>query len=172
MAIWRLPGNFLPVSIKERILRLIILRQSLRLTAFFFDPFMANGYPRLHPNISMHILHTVLYTFHKELTRRICLTIKSSTWSFPLFSWSWSQMNAMSVPLDFPSKKIVLLFFAHEKGLGHVLKKSFRSSKILFSTSPQAKHHFWLDHPCVKRQNWHLARISIMGDFWLIWTWR
>ena len=27
-------------------------------------------YP-LHPNISMHILHTVLYTFHKVLTRRI-----------------------------------------------------------------------------------------------------
>ena len=38
------------------------------------------------PNICMHILHTVLYTFHKVLTRRICLTIKSffSWWSFPL----------------------------------------------------------------------------------------
>ena len=31
----------------------------------------------LHPNISMHILHTVLYMFLKVLTRRICLTIKS-----------------------------------------------------------------------------------------------
>ena len=31
----------------------------------------------LHPNISLHILHTVLYTFPKELTRRICLLIKS-----------------------------------------------------------------------------------------------
>ena len=31
----------------------------------------------LHPNISMHILHTVLFTSPKELTRRICLTIKS-----------------------------------------------------------------------------------------------
>ena len=43
----------------------------------------------LHPNISIHILHTVLYTFPKVLTRRICLTIKSffSWWSFPLFSW-------------------------------------------------------------------------------------
>ena len=29
----------------------------------------------LHPNISMHILHTVLYTFPKVLTRRICLII-------------------------------------------------------------------------------------------------
>ena len=27
----------------------------------------------LHPNISVHILHTVLYTFPKVLTRRISL---------------------------------------------------------------------------------------------------
>ena len=31
----------------------------------------------LQPNISMDILHTVLYTFPKVLTKRICLTIKS-----------------------------------------------------------------------------------------------
>ena len=31
----------------------------------------------LQLTISMHILHTVLYTFPKELTRRICLRIKS-----------------------------------------------------------------------------------------------
>ena len=31
----------------------------------------------LHPNISMHILHTVRYTFPKVLTGRICSTIKS-----------------------------------------------------------------------------------------------
>ena len=31
----------------------------------------------LLPNISIHILHTVLCTFTKVLTRRICLTIKS-----------------------------------------------------------------------------------------------
>ena len=35
----------------------------------------------LHPNISRHILHTVLYTYPKVLTRRICLTNRS------LFSW-------------------------------------------------------------------------------------
>ena len=35
----------------------------------------------LHPNIIMHIFHTVLYTFPEVLTWRICLTIKS------LFSW-------------------------------------------------------------------------------------
>ena len=43
----------------------------------------------LHPNISKHFLHTVLNTFPKVPTRRICWTIKSlfSWWSFPLFSW-------------------------------------------------------------------------------------
>ena len=43
----------------------------------------------LLPNISMQILQTVLHTFPKRLTRRICLTIKScfSWWSSPLFSW-------------------------------------------------------------------------------------
>ena len=33
--------------------------------------------PALHPNISLYILLTVLYTFPKVLTRRICLIIKS-----------------------------------------------------------------------------------------------
>ena len=43
----------------------------------------------LHPKISMHILHTVLYTFPNMLARRICLTIKRFfNWlSFPLLSW-------------------------------------------------------------------------------------
>ena len=35
------------------------------------------GINPLHPNISMHILHTVLYTFLKVLTTGICLMIKS-----------------------------------------------------------------------------------------------
>ena len=41
----------------------------------------------LHPNISVHILHTVLCTLTKELTRRICLNIVNffNWWSFPLF---------------------------------------------------------------------------------------
>ena len=34
-----------------------------------------------HPNISMHILHTVPYTFPKVLVRRICFIIQSySNW--------------------------------------------------------------------------------------------
>ena len=36
----------------------------------FLKPFMPL-------NISVHILHTALYTFTKVLTRRICLTIES-----------------------------------------------------------------------------------------------
>ena len=41
----------------------------------------------LQPNVSMHILHTVLYKFPWVLTRRICSTILSFFWwQFPLFS--------------------------------------------------------------------------------------
>ena len=47
---------------------------------FLITQEFANVNP-LHPNISMHILHTVLYTFPNLLTGRICLTIKS------FFSW-------------------------------------------------------------------------------------
>ena len=41
-----------------------------------------------HPNISMHILHTVLYTFPKVLMGRTCFIIQSfsSWWPFSLFS--------------------------------------------------------------------------------------
>ena len=34
-----------------------------------------NLFNPLHPSISMHILHTVLYTFPNVLARRICFTI-------------------------------------------------------------------------------------------------
>ena len=40
---------------------------------------------KLHPNISMHILPTVLFAFLKVLTGRICLTIESSS--------SWSSLR-------------------------------------------------------------------------------
>ena len=45
----------------------------------------------VHPNISMQVLHTVLYTFHILLPRRIHLLIKSflSLQSLPSFSWPW-----------------------------------------------------------------------------------
>ena len=38
--------------------------------------FKLSGLNPLHPSIIMHILHTVLYTIAKVLTRRICLTVK------------------------------------------------------------------------------------------------
>ena len=65
---------------------------------------LCKGWPHplhpLHPNISVHILHTVTYTFPKVLMRKICSTIKSSFswWSFPLFSWS--QINDLGVLLS------------------------------------------------------------------------
>ena len=37
--------------------------------------------------------------------------------------WNLSATLAKSGPLDFPSEKSFLLFFAHEKGLGHMFHK-------------------------------------------------
>ena len=44
-------------------------------TCLTVKPAMCGTYNHLHPNNSMYIPHTVLYTFLKELTERICLTI-------------------------------------------------------------------------------------------------
>ena len=54
----------------------------------------------------MHILHTVLCTFLKVVTRRICQTIKSfiSCWLFPLFSgpyWVIQGVILQGVKLTF-----------------------------------------------------------------------
>ena len=40
-----------------------------------------------------------------------------------LASWLLSAAPAKSGPLYFPSEKRFLLFFAHEKGLGHMFQK-------------------------------------------------
>ena len=37
--------------------------------------------------------------------------------------WILSATLARSGPLDFPSEKSFLFFFAHEKGLGHMFQK-------------------------------------------------
>ena len=39
-------------------------------------------------------------------------------------SWNLSATLAKSGPLDFPSEKRFLLFFAHEKGFGHMFQKT------------------------------------------------
>ena len=46
------------------------LDNNIRVWLYHLDP--------LHPNISMHILHTVLCTFPKVLTRRTCQKSKAS----------------------------------------------------------------------------------------------
>ena len=53
----------------------------------------------------------------------------------PLFSVALAE----SGPLDFPLEKFFLIFFAHEKGLGHIFQKCFFAS-------PQAKNDFWPHH--------------------------
>ena len=54
---------------------------------FIWNPFDPESFV---PHISLHILHTVLYTSLKVLIKRIWVTIKSllNSRSFPLFSWS------------------------------------------------------------------------------------
>ena len=57
-----------------------------------------------HPNISLHILSTLLYTFPKGLTGRFFLKTKScfSWWSFPPFSSTFilnSGIQAMKLRL-------------------------------------------------------------------------
>ena len=45
-----------------------------RATEDLWQAWRFNPFP---PNVIIHILHTVLYTFPRVLTRRICLLIKS-----------------------------------------------------------------------------------------------
>ena len=62
-------------------------------------------------SISLHILHTVLYTFPKAPPERNCLTIKRffGCWSFLLFSWAqvirgWYCKENLEVSLSQGSK--------------------------------------------------------------------
>ena len=67
------------IDIQVRIMIVLFFSFSLiYLFCLFF--FLSQFYP-LHPDVSMHILITVLYTFPKVLTWRICSAIKS------FFSW-------------------------------------------------------------------------------------
>ena len=55
----------------------MILREKLELTFTCTIILSFIEMVPLHPNISIHILHTIHHTFPKVLTRRICLIIKS-----------------------------------------------------------------------------------------------
>ena len=46
--------------------------------SLYVDHYLVNAvFNLVHPLISIYILYTLLYTFLKVLTRRICLTIKA-----------------------------------------------------------------------------------------------
>lgn len=75
-------------SLKKIICFVIRVRRCLSLTIYKILNQLIHSEP-FTPKVNMHILHTVLHTFPKRLTRRICFTIKScfSRWSSPLLSW-------------------------------------------------------------------------------------
>ena len=50
----------------------------------------------LHPNINMHILHTIIHTFLIILKRRICLEIKSFVYYF-LYSHGFNEIEHYSL---------------------------------------------------------------------------
>ena len=84
---------FVPLNIKKkRSFQIIFMILSiLPLANYHRKKFLllkSKQFNSLHPNINMHILHTVLYTFLKVLTRRICLTVAGfcHCGSFPQFS--------------------------------------------------------------------------------------
>ena len=76
-----LPVNLSPTLIKSargrRNACLALATQAYLLVNKTLNLIFNNFIDHLHPNINMHILHTVLYKFPKLLTRRIWLTIKS-----------------------------------------------------------------------------------------------
>ena len=50
-------------------------------------PFLGVSFYLLHPNMSMQVLHSVLFAFPILLTRRICLTIESFSIEFAIISF-------------------------------------------------------------------------------------
>ena len=56
----------------------------------------------LHPNISMHILHTILFTFPKVLTGRICRYISTP---------GGGIQSPLSAPFPLPPPLVRTVFF-------------------------------------------------------------
>lgn len=82
--------------------------QIKRKTSAWHEWYIQNAYSALnplHPNISMYILHTVLYTLPIALTRRIEKKsgVFLSFWSFPYFQEPWNT-NAHFSCNDTPGK--------------------------------------------------------------------
>lgn len=88
----------------------------------------------------------------KELVHLSCwgrIACKS-WWSFVL-KFIWRTFNAWTYSINFLPSAF-----------------QFPSVQNMFLPSPS----FVATLACVKRQNWYPARIFIVGDFWLIWTWK
>ena len=119
----------------------------------FVNDWISNGlghFSSLHPNISMQILHTVLYRFLKVLTRRICLTIKSffSWWSFPSFSApyrviQWWKLKRVVIYLGWWKNRWRIHFYFK---ISHKCKHDFLESEQRKTISTSFRPHFELAH--------------------------
>ena len=72
----------------------------------------------LHPNISVHILHTALYTFLMSLTRRICLTIKSFMNSQSFHNCHDRNVCWSTFTVNVIDRHLSLTFFRHSRMYG------------------------------------------------------
>ena len=73
--------------------------------------------------VNYHINH---YKRRTRITKNTKLSMvrTNSHWSYDhLFYLRERFLQFLSGPLDFPSEESLLLFFAHEKGLGHMFQE-------------------------------------------------
>ena len=107
-----------------------------------------------NPNISLHILHTVPYTFPKVLMRRICFKIQSFScwWSFPLFSWPWCVIQGWycEEKLD-ASHSYVAKGGSREKLIPLGSQQATRTLQHGLKSSFISKNHFYCRKPY-----WHI----------------
>ena len=70
-----------------------------------------------------------------------------------ILSYSKTQvpLPLRAVLSNFRRKKSFLLFFAHQKGLGHMFQKYFSCSPTLFFCVATSQNDFWPDHPFGQR---------------------
>ena len=93
---WSLPlFKFLPLSCWCKIdslrLRRLQFQEKIISAVLILAEYSHCSFNPWQPNISIHILHTVLYTFPMALTGRMKVKIKSFSclWSFSQFSWAY-----------------------------------------------------------------------------------
>ena len=84
-------------------------------------PYGNNLFNPLHPNTSIHILHTVLFTFLISVTKRIWLTIRS------FLNW-WSSSCVIFIMYCYQLKK---RFIFSSKADGNRLKECIIHAKTL-----------------------------------------